>query len=46
MNPVKFRLRTDQIPYRPVVKLKQGVVIIEWTTAKQHERQQRIADSS
>jgi hypothetical protein len=31
---------------RPVVKLKQGVVIIEWTTAQQHERQQRIADSA
>jgi hypothetical protein len=34
------------VAYRPVVKLKQGVVIIEWTTAKHHERQQRIADSS
>jgi hypothetical protein len=33
-------------PYRPVVKLKQGVVIIEWTTAQQHERQQRIADNA
>lgn len=32
-------------PCRPVVKLKQGVVVIEWTTAAQHERQQRIADN-
>ncbi|CAD0107809.1 unnamed protein product [Aureobasidium uvarum] len=30
----------------PVIKLKHGVVVIEWTTAKQHERQQRIADNS
>ncbi|KAH0290277.1 hypothetical protein KCU62_g3672, partial [Aureobasidium sp. EXF-3399] len=30
----------------PVVKLKQGMVVIRWTTAKEHERQQRIADSS
>lgn len=36
----------NDLPYRPVVKLKQGVVVVEWTTAKQHERQQRIADIS
>ncbi|THX10022.1 hypothetical protein D6D13_05666 [Aureobasidium pullulans] len=38
--------RYGAIDAMPVLRSKYGVVTIQWATAKQHKRQQRIADSS